>query len=1254
MPEGDGGNNTGASSRHAGVAIDPGHGLGFGQLNPINRKIIQIDRYNSDTSDFFTSTKRAATERYVSDGLAKRGSFKGIVLRVEPFSEDPLQDLPPSLRAYYAIDPAERNNSGPPPKLLRIKARIPELHAALPLPKILGSADGPSQEIIDLYPTYTAIKPTAQFEQPPGPGDIVFLDYEDKQNWDGPLYIGSLEELSLGAGFFDEGMSPLQRMAALLGCNPLAAETATGQGLASGGGFGGGAALAAVQQSQAWGSRDKEDVYVMVLHTTEGWPSEDSDPNSAVESWIGKATREREYNPGAHHADASGYTTDAVSTHFVIMLDGTIVGLFEDPFVINAWHAGPGNKGFIGIDFEGFSNNDPNGNETDGITMAQVQAIKDLSDSTEFSNMPVCGHRHLSTSRSDPGKPGKNGHKHVWPYLASKGRVLPWATTNDADIRAGICSERGCEGEPNGSTNSDTRNALKELFDSNIASARGPSYKSLPNYVHKADEFLNGVQARIAANVAAARNAGPPTLTNPTPDTEGEGDTAPATGEGDPVASPPADDPSTETTTSPTPDTTSEQEIPTPVLPSGASSVFDITYQPISEGETFEFEVLTAGGTEGVTDVIYYFPGWENSANKLRERLVTWPKNALTIALNVGDTGRDGPDYDDDHQVAELLAVFDSLATSTTLPPSTSRMILSAIEHNVRRTLLAEVNSQNADRGPDDPDYITPFDPNIQTTRRYLVVHSYGGYLFKEMFERGMFPADGSVFNGIGFLDSMYGSWRDETLELAQAVNGWRTAQAASGGGMVLAAVNEQSTSPEEAQEEFHAPFQAAGGISWQTNTSHGNIPKEWGPQVITALFNGTAGTLPPDLATTTGPASSGVAPGTTAAAGVGSQTPFATVEQQCDVIFRALGSFAAGGAGAAGTGQLGAGRTYVAPTFTPPPSSARATQLIAAAEHEWQQSITQPPRGSSRATSGHRKVAEYLNRPEATFNTWERITDYYNDTNNAWHLRGSDQHPEAPGPLFWAHDQSQWCGMFVGFVFVQVGLYIKFAQVCMPSTSRPFSKNNWTSAWEDRFPDAETRPAWAQAEIDAINANNSPLTFGMRGSGQDYEWNSLNGRVIQPIDPTTGQSNLRPGDFVTVGPKVVTSGDGATRKTRYGAHVTIATEVTPDGVFTLEGNGGGWIYGMPPTTPYQEHNDQRARWEAFTHTPPAEGSGEDPPEEEHKRGYSGVIRGFHPWDGEGRTYIVKAGIRPLPQDYDDFVGSSTPTSTTPDEDPSE
>jgi len=89
-----------------------------------------------------------------------------------------------------------------PPKLVVIKARIPELHAMLPLPSIqTGDSSKDCSDlrkegdilkkchhpIIDLYPTFYSINPGVPV---PKPGDIVKVKYADLDNYKDPVYLG--------------------------------------------------------------------------------------------------------------------------------------------------------------------------------------------------------------------------------------------------------------------------------------------------------------------------------------------------------------------------------------------------------------------------------------------------------------------------------------------------------------------------------------------------------------------------------------------------------------------------------------------------------------------------------------------------------------------------------------------------------------------------------------------------------------------------------------------------------------------------------------------------------------------------------------------------------------------------------------------------------------------------------------------------------------------------------------------------------
>ena len=125
----------------------------FGQLNRISRPTIQ-DRVDSRTTSFLEASRKAAIDQYEPDTLANRGSYTGIILRVEPFLP---ADMLPFLSEFF---PAGLT----PQPIYRVKARIPELHISIPEPSQVsaGEADlGPHNWIIDMHPCllYTSPSP---------------------------------------------------------------------------------------------------------------------------------------------------------------------------------------------------------------------------------------------------------------------------------------------------------------------------------------------------------------------------------------------------------------------------------------------------------------------------------------------------------------------------------------------------------------------------------------------------------------------------------------------------------------------------------------------------------------------------------------------------------------------------------------------------------------------------------------------------------------------------------------------------------------------------------------------------------------------------------------------------------------------------------------------------------------------------------------------------------------------------------------
>lgn len=75
------------------------------------------------------------------------------------------------------------------PQLVQIRVRIPELHAHLPDPLNYLPGDNFSR-MLSLYPVFIATNPSIEM---PNVGEIVWVDFGDRENFEDPIYIGRLE-----------------------------------------------------------------------------------------------------------------------------------------------------------------------------------------------------------------------------------------------------------------------------------------------------------------------------------------------------------------------------------------------------------------------------------------------------------------------------------------------------------------------------------------------------------------------------------------------------------------------------------------------------------------------------------------------------------------------------------------------------------------------------------------------------------------------------------------------------------------------------------------------------------------------------------------------------------------------------------------------------------------------------------------------------------------------------------------------------
>ena len=149
-----------------------GKRFSFGELNP---NISSRTGQTIDPQRFSAQhIQQKLIEQFTEPSGFKtiQGPLRGIVLRIEPPS------FVDSMGGYFGLGGTEQE------RLVRIKVRIPELHP-LPDPDVYGP-EGPDG-IISLYPTFVAIDTTIGT---PGVGEIVYVDYKDRENLEDPTYYG--------------------------------------------------------------------------------------------------------------------------------------------------------------------------------------------------------------------------------------------------------------------------------------------------------------------------------------------------------------------------------------------------------------------------------------------------------------------------------------------------------------------------------------------------------------------------------------------------------------------------------------------------------------------------------------------------------------------------------------------------------------------------------------------------------------------------------------------------------------------------------------------------------------------------------------------------------------------------------------------------------------------------------------------------------------------------------------------------------
>jgi len=127
----------------------------------------------------FTNTlHQQARDSYTNDVLAGKKEFLAIVLRDENYYD---RDVAPITSPQGAAPHLFGTDSV---KMIKVRAAIPEIHAALPRPQ-----DSEQHAIIELYPVFTCSREVTGGRQP-AVGDIIRVTYGDLKSLSQPTIVG--------------------------------------------------------------------------------------------------------------------------------------------------------------------------------------------------------------------------------------------------------------------------------------------------------------------------------------------------------------------------------------------------------------------------------------------------------------------------------------------------------------------------------------------------------------------------------------------------------------------------------------------------------------------------------------------------------------------------------------------------------------------------------------------------------------------------------------------------------------------------------------------------------------------------------------------------------------------------------------------------------------------------------------------------------------------------------------------------------
>ncbi len=167
---------------------------GYGVLNPVSSTDENEVFHDTEEATFLDKVQKTVNKNLGYNESRELGRMIGICLRYEGKTKG----VTGTQTDWYSMTKAlEGSSEREAPKLHQIRVRVPELHAALPIPSTLpGQAESSIDHgIINLYPIFTAVNSDMQA---PTAGSLVWVDFQNKGKEQNGQYFGPVNNSDVG------------------------------------------------------------------------------------------------------------------------------------------------------------------------------------------------------------------------------------------------------------------------------------------------------------------------------------------------------------------------------------------------------------------------------------------------------------------------------------------------------------------------------------------------------------------------------------------------------------------------------------------------------------------------------------------------------------------------------------------------------------------------------------------------------------------------------------------------------------------------------------------------------------------------------------------------------------------------------------------------------------------------------------------------------------------------------------------------